>query len=553
MLQQWLHALDDAAIADWANKGLLKRGAKTLAACDSAQWTLAADAAAANIEGHTQRLGGVGFAQLACDCPAFGPCHHLCAFLLGLRARLLAQAEAGAGEVVERAPARPWLEGEAASIEQAFGAAATRRALQWLARSFEAELEEGDAGLVGQLLDPEEATVRVPRAGGLAAATCTCKAASCAHRALVVVQARQAAGAAIPQLPALGLEAPARARLGQLEDWLVALVLQGSAGVGPAFVDQGEALATELRQADLPRLGATLQGLVQLLRDDQARRGGAAERLPDALAAVWVLVRGLRREPMPRPFTELAGVHRRSYRRLGGLLLHGVGAEVWETLAGQRGFSVYFHAPESGRYFSWSESRARDLDPQWQPAEALEQARLAGIAATALLQRGHRLECGWASADGRLSARDGTRLSVAEGAAPACPADDLATLLQGLGERLRADPWQRPPPLLARLAVGEVGALQVDRALQRWSLPLGDPHGISFTLRGELAGFQGLACRRLQAGLAAGHVPSEVFGRLSQQDGLVVLAPISVRWADASGLLHLSAPKLATSRGVSHA
>ncbi|WP_289241014.1 hypothetical protein [Delftia sp.] len=36
MMQEWLRTLDDDAIADWANKGLLKRGAKALAAVDAA-------------------------------------------------------------------------------------------------------------------------------------------------------------------------------------------------------------------------------------------------------------------------------------------------------------------------------------------------------------------------------------------------------------------------------------------------------------------------------------------------------------------------------------
>jgi uncharacterized Zn finger protein len=88
MMQEWLRTLDDDAIADWANKGLLKRGAKALAAVDAGQWELAANQARAGIEGHVQTLAGAGFATLQCSCPAFGPCHHLCALLLGLRARL---------------------------------------------------------------------------------------------------------------------------------------------------------------------------------------------------------------------------------------------------------------------------------------------------------------------------------------------------------------------------------------------------------------------------------------------------------------------------------
>ncbi|MCW0038030.1 EAL domain-containing protein, partial [Acinetobacter baumannii] len=73
----------------------------------------------------------------------------------------------------------------------------------------------------------------------------------CAHRALVALQARRLAGAPMPELPAHALEAGALQRLAQARQWLTGWVLQGRAGMSPAFLDQGEALATELRQADL--------------------------------------------------------------------------------------------------------------------------------------------------------------------------------------------------------------------------------------------------------------------------------------------------------------
>lgn len=543
LLWQWVRGLDEAAIADWANKGLVKRGAKTLAAGAGVRWTLEADAARADIEGYAQRVDGVGFSRLACDCPAFGPCHHLCAFLLGLRARL-AERPPSTDEVAAAVPpARPWLAGEADALERALGAAAVRRALHWQARGIVVELTENEAGLHAHLAEPDAVTVRVPRAGGLAASTCSCKAAQCAHRALTLLQARVAAAAPVPQASVAALEPAARIRIEQLDDWLSALVLQGSAGIGAAFVDQGEALATELRQADLPRLGASLQGLVGLLRELRAGRGGAAERLPAALAAVWVLARGLRQTPLPRPYAELAGAHRRTYRRMDGVRLHGVAVEVWTSPAGQRGFSVHFHAPELGRYFSWSESRARDADPQWQADAALLDGQLAGVAVTALLARPHRLVCGWASEDGRLSVREGTCLSALDAAADVAP-DDLGALARALGERTIADPWRQPPPRLARLAVGEVGTLEVDRALRRWSLPLRDPAGRSFVLRGGLDGFELKGVRKLQHGLEAGRVPAEVCGRIASAGGGIVCAPLSVRWRGVAGIQHLNAPWL---------
>ena len=137
MMRQWLRALEDDAIADWANRGLLKRGAKALAIADTGRWQLEASHARADIEGHVQTLGAAGFATLQCSCPAYGPCHHLCAFLLGLRGRL---ADTPALQEQAAAPAAPWLEGDAQAVSQAFGAAAQRKALRWMAQGFEAVL-----------------------------------------------------------------------------------------------------------------------------------------------------------------------------------------------------------------------------------------------------------------------------------------------------------------------------------------------------------------------------------------------------------------------------
>lgn len=563
MMWHWLRTVDEEAIGVWANKGLLRRGAKVLAGSAPVQWTLLPAEARASIEGHTQRVEGVGFARLSCDCPALGPCHHLCAFLLGLRQHLLEQpgqapdsGDAGlatGGDDARSVLPAPWLAEDFSVLERALGAAHVRRALHWRARGIEVALETCDGVLIGQFSEPEEVTVRIPSAGGLAASTCGCKAAQCAHRARVVLQAREAAGAPLPETPVQALEPVALARLAQLDDWLQALVLQGSTGLGGAFIDQGDALATELRQAGLPRLGNSLQALLALLRDEQARRGGAAERLPGVLAAVWMLARGLRQTPLPRPYAEMAGEHRRTYHRLEGVSLLGVAAEVWDTLSGHRGFSVHFLAPGLGRYFSWSESRARDLDAQWMAEDALREGQLAGVATDVLLTRPLCLLNGWASRDGRLSAREGSRLvplEEGEGEATAWPeADDLGALVRTLGEALLADPWQQSPPRLARLAVGKVGAVRVDQALRRWSVRASDPSGRDFILRGGMEGFEARGMRKLLHRLEAGRVLQEVFGRIACEGGHIVCAPLSVRWQGVAGIQHLNAPWLRTAQG----
>ncbi|MBL8357038.1 MAG: hypothetical protein JNM01_19695 [Delftia acidovorans] len=546
MMQEWLRTLDDDAIADWASKGLLKRGAKALAAVDAGQWELAASQARAGIEGHVQTLAGAGFATLQCSCPAFGPCHHLCALLLGLRARLAHETPA---DGMAQAPAAPWLDGDAGAVAQAFGMGAQRKALRWMAQGFEAVLEEAPATLIGELSNPDEVTVRLPRAGGLAAASCSCKAAACAHRALVALQARRLAGAPVPQLPAHALEAGALQRLAQARQWLTGWVLQGRAGMSPAFLDQGEALATELRQADLPRPASVLNLLVRALRDERAGRAGAAERVAPLLAALWMLLRGLAQQPMPRPLSELAGVHRRSYRRVQGLCLHAVAAELWHARGGQRGFSVHLQDAASGRYLTWSASRAEGFDPEWEPARALDSETLGGLTARQLLQGPHVLLDGWASDDGRLSARDATRLAPAQATGPLpiqatgpLPgADDPQALLQRHLQDLHADPWRQQPPLWARLQVAGSGLAQRDELLQRWTIALQSPApGPSLSLVGDLHGMQGRAGDALRRELARGRVLREVFGRVAIAAGQLQIAVASVRWQDSAHWHHPS-------------
>lgn len=539
MMRQWLRALEDDAIADWANRGLLKRGAKALAIADTGRWQLEASHARADIEGHVQTLGAAGFATLQCSCPAYGPCHHLCAFLLGLRGRL---ADTPALQEQAAAPAAPWLEGDAQAVSQAFGAAAQRKALRWMAQGFEAVLEDGSAALIGELSNPDEVTVRVPRAGGLAAASCSCKAPACAHRALVALQARRAAGAAMPPLPAHALEAAALERLAQTRQWLIGWTLQGRAGMNPVFLDQGQALATELRQADLPRPAGVLDLLVRALRDERAGRSGAAQRVAPLLASLWMLLRGLSQQPMPRPLRELAGVHRRSYRRVDGLCLHAVAAELWLAPGGQRGFSVHLQDAASGRFLSWSASRAEGFDTDWDPAEALDNESLGGFTARQLLAGPHVLVQGWASDDGRLSARDATRLAPAE-AVPSLPgADDPRALLARHLADLRADPWRQQPPLRARLRATACGLPQRDESLRRWTLALQAPQaGPAMDLVGELQGPQARTGLALHRELARGRVLEEVFGRVQCVAGRLQVTPASVRWRHGAGWHHLSA------------
>ena len=525
-LHAWLRALDEPAIAAWANKGLLRRGKGVLDQQDTAAWHVDEDRVEAVIEGHRQRLSGVGFEHLSCNCPAFGPCHHLCCFLLGLPALL------PAGEAPGEAPTGDWLELDLPALEQALGAAVLRRARRWFAQGYEAELETGPGGLTGNLQDPEPATVRLLNAGGLAGSICSCKAGRCAHRALVVLQHRLAEGRELPPPPG-NLEPYQSDCLAALDPWLESLVLQGIAGTTGTFLDQGEALATALRQADLPRPAAMLRGLVTRLRHDLERRGGdTPAQIRQTLAGLWLLTRGLRKNPLPRPLAELAGVHRRPYLQVRELTLQAVSVEVWDTLTGQRGFSVHFYVPERRGWLSWSESRGADQDPLWNPLLACQSAQLGGVSIKALRRQPHRLHTGWCSADGRLSGRDGTRLLPLDGAAAPIASSTCATLAETARTQRLEDPWAQPPRRIERIEIGDQARPVTDPIGQTWRLRISDRDGQPLYLQCELRGSEGIVARQLERGIAAGKRLRDLIGRIGMERGALVMLPIAARWRD---------------------
>jgi hypothetical protein len=281
--------------------------------------------------------------------------------------------------------------------------------------------------------------------------------------------------------------------------------------------------------------------LVRALRDERAGRAGATERVAPLMAALWMLLRGLALQPLPRPLPELTGVHRRSYRRVQGLCLHGLSAEMWHARGGQRGFSVHLQDAASGRYLTWSASRAEGFDPEWEPAKALDSETLGGLTARQLLARPHVLLDGWASDDGRLSARDATRLVAAEAAGPLPVADDPQALLRRHLEDLHADPWRQRSPIRARLQVAGTGLPQRDELLQRWTIALHStvPEA-RMSLAGDLHGLQGRAGQALCRELARGRLLQEIFGRVEFVAGQLQVAVASVRWQGSAQWHHTS-------------
>lgn len=542
-LFDWIRSLDDDSVAAWANKGLVRRGLKVLADSPDPQWSVGDAEASARIEGFTQQIGQVGFAHARCDCPAQVTCHHLCAFLLGLRQHLpdgaagaAAADDAAADASANAATAAPdWLLADSGKLTALLGVAALRKALQWLANDTEAELAYRNGAIGGTLELSEPVTVSLPAVGGLAAALCSCRKSACAHLALVVLQARREAGRPIPPLPPVALDPDAGARLAHLRGWMEALVIQGWSGSGQAFLDQGQALAMELKQAQMPRVCAALQQLVSLLRADSS----AAQ---EALAALWMLLRGLQANPMPRPMRELTGVHRRGYGALQRIELYCAAVERWDSPGGYHGFSVHFWAPARREYLVWSEARQAALAPEWDPDQALAQAELGGLALTTMAGAPCMLAAGWVSANGRLSSREGTRMHAAGGVLDLPLNADLAPLVARMAAAMHDDPWRIAAPSAICIGIAQQDALHADGGA--WSMRVTDAGGTQVLLQGRADGMERVVFQGLDQAQRAGKQLDALFGYLRIERGELRMRPVSVRWRGAAQWRDLSVPWL---------
>ncbi len=533
-LYEWLAGIDDDYLIAWANKGLLRRGYKLLANQDPTTWTLDSEQAHARLDDWDQHLKGIGLEQLHCGCPAQGPCHHLVALLLGFRQRLRDEHPADSPdepspESASNSPP-PWLIIDATERQSILGKAHLERARRWLAQGLDGVLNEDTQGLVVELPEPNPARVIIPRAGGLPMSLCSCREPRCAHRAQAVLQACRDAGHE-EAAPADALTDSQRDILGQLDQWLRQLALQGMSGIPRIHIERARALTTELRQVDLPLPSRLLARVAEMLEQEWQRQLiSSPARLREALAMLYAHAHALTRQPLPQPLATLAGSHRRRFAPVHDLDLIGVAAETWETLSGYQGYSVYFYAPQASRWYQLSEARNPTLDPTWQTEQALVHARFGPRFATALLGNRVRVDQGWCSRDGRLSPRENTQLSEPDPLSTHALleyADELPQLAQRLARQIRNAPYTQDMASYALTSVGGPIDLSFDHYHRHWQGRGHDGQGRYFELRLPDTTLGNLAARRLQkaTGICA------LFGRWRIKDEYLSVEPVAA-WSD---------------------
>jgi hypothetical protein len=577
-MKDWLNTLTEDYLLAWSNRGQLRRAQKLLSQLADGSVTLREDAGHGAIDGHQQHLEGVGFEGLTCSCTATGTCHHLVCFLLALseQARVTATPtdaspapNTSAANVAEASVAQSnvaqsnvsgteatphatpfWRDPDMDALTTTLGRAHIRRAHRLHAQGVGVDWQETDVELIATVELGDGASVRIPSAG-LRASVCSCKQATCVHRALTILVYRDAHGLASFDAPGtLGghgaLDAYQREIVNAALAWLGEVAGHGLSGFSATQFARGRALATELQQADLPRPGRSLS--VWLAQIEERDSAGSASALDLAsLAGLWMLLRGLGAAPLPRPFAELAGSHRRNYRLRPHQSLLCLGPEIWRTPTGFRGYSMHFLAMHSSAdqqleserttYCSFSEARGPRQDPTWNHANALHQASLAGHKLTTLPGRSFVLHHGAFSEDGRIAARSQTTI------------DKLSAVQSGQLLQ-RAEGAQATCDAMIRSAqTNPAGGVPGGKALLRCRLdepPQYDPYRKQWMALGTCVDDESVTiqCRDThQANLLAQHRTSllALFGYTTLDDSGLSLTPI-IGVMDEASLLVLAGP-----------
>ncbi len=546
-IQKWIAGLSDDYLIQWANRGLFRRGNKLAEKNRDIEVDIRPDGIRADLGRCAQEITGVGFDHMSCSCPAFEKCHHLTALLVLLRDRF--------NDAERRDDSPPekdenWHLQNPAEIRKTLGPAVIKKAKQLFMQKTPVSLDIGASELKAAIRARRTYNVVIPRAGGLKASVCTCKKeVRCVHRGLAFFQAHEEAGLEFADdVEAACLSERQHRTLENVKTWLRTLAVQGASGVSLTQIEQGEALATLLKNVDLPKNSRHLTAVIRWLKSDRGREASARpESLRYSLARIHAHVSALGKPSPPQPFYTLAGSHTRPYDVVHNLRLAGVGAEAWEAGGEYSGFTLYLYHMQKNVWHRLVQARPlsyiKEMD--WSPKLEFEQGFWSGGPKYSAIP-GSRITVvnGWTSPDGALSGREGTVVHDAEplerrDMPPVY--DDFASLareyLSYEDPRLFSD--QPPMPAIIRADRWE-GAV-FDPYRQRWTRTGRDRNGAPVRLRIDAQShgaetIRAMGKKEFNAEIEEGWL----FGLLSNEKGVLTLRPISISGMTPECWTHLS-------------
>jgi hypothetical protein len=555
--------IDEATLEAMASKGIVRR-----ARADAANVRFEStdgDEIVGTIEGATVRLDGKGLAKARCSCPAATTCRHRIAVVLALRGLGGEQQSAPVAEVDWPARLATF---DRKALQSAAGKTGLREAMRLLALAETTTVEAGPLSLKVRLRSSaEEIEVAIPAQGDFSAVASSLpeRRRPAGHAAAILAARRHFGHDAIELDEAEAVAeqkefAPDAPLLAAMQDTVRRAYAQGFAVPSRALEERLTLLAISGRAEAMPRLSASLRRIAEGLEQRRSRNVNhdAAELLRE-IAFAHALLHVLSQTKDEGRLRRLAGTVRAEYEPIGDVDLIGLGATLFETIAGAVGVTAHFVEPTTGRRFTASLARGTTHDTRFDPRAAYRTQPVWGKTLAELSSAAYHLSGAHASSTGRLSL---SQTSRAEAIQPFRPTQDQIAVwadrhgpladLAHLSWPILADYLERcfapsleVPPLLAQpviLVPSRLAPLTFDDLTQQLRWPLMDIGGawISLTLDHDDDG-RGLGASRiaaLEAAISEGENkrPFAIVALARPDGGQITLEPIAL-WGETRLLL----------------
>lgn len=551
--------INDATLEAMASKGIVRRGRAD--AVNVRFESLGAEEIVCSIEGATVRLDDKGLAKARCSCPAATTCRHKIAVVLALRTRAGEQPAAPTVDI-------DWLTRLATfdrkTLQNAVGRTGLREAMRLLALAEATTIEAGNLSLkVALRLSTEEIEVAIPAHGDFASVVSSLpeRRRPAGHTAAILAARRHFGHEAIEIDEAEAVAdqkgfVPDGPLLTAMQDAVCRAYSHGFAAPSRALEERLMLLAVSSRAEAMPRLSASLRRIAEGLEQRRSRNvNHDPVELLREIAFAHALLYAVSQTKDDERLRRLAGAVRAEYEPIGDVELVGLGATLFETIAGAVGVTAHFVEPATGRRFTASLARGTAHDTRFNPRAAYRTQSVWGQTLARLSSATFRLSGAQASSTGRLSLSQTGRAEAIEPFRPSRepitawaqdrsgPLADLAHMswpvLADYLARCFAPSLDMPPvsvqPVI--LLPSRIAPVAFDDLTQRLRWPLMDfsSSWISLTLDHDDEG-RGLGASRIAAletalGDGGNKRPFAIVAIARPEGGKMVLEPIAL-WGE---------------------
>ncbi|MDC7223755.1 MAG: hypothetical protein PQJ60_08450 [Spirochaetales bacterium] len=235
--------------------------------------------------------------------------------------------------------------------------------------------------------------------------------------------------------------------------------------------------------------------------------------------------------------------HRSSYVTLPALRLCGLGTAAWETKSGYRGLTTYFLDTDSGRWYSYTQSRPSYLDGQTISFDELYEKppwknppSMARIARSEIHLRQPQI-----NRKGRLSGSEETTVTVFENTDPKRWEKYIYSDWLSLLKELRKKEEMGRNPVL--LKTDRWGPAHFEEKTQRFTQPLYDGKNRALQISLDFSGPRAGAVHTLEKLSAAGPLPSLLLGRVTPGEKHLLVEPL-VLYGEEGSLISLTMGEL---------